>query len=203
MTVAKVVAVYSASSDSVDEIFKEDAYKLGKLIAQEGWVQKNGGGHTGLMGACTRGALDLGGVVDCVILDRFVGDSPPKGFRTVLVTKTMAERKAGLSEGADAFFALPGGLGTLDELAEVMCMRQLSFHENPIVLVNTNGYYDSLLDFLSTGIKSRFLREEVLQAVHFARSPEDAIHFVKSYRAIKIDKEALNSGEMTAACKGE
>lgn len=174
---------------------------LEQLIAEEGWVQVNGGAHTGLMGASTRGGLDYGGIVDCVILERFVDASLPKGFRNVQITKTMPERKAGLSECADAFIGLPGGLGTLDELAEVMCMRQLSFHEKPIVLVNTNGYYDSLLNFLREGISRKFMGEQVLQAIGFANTPKDAVQFVKTYCPVKIDKDALNSGEMDAASR--
>lgn len=155
------------------------------------------------MAACTRGGLDTGGIVDCVILDRFVTDSLSKGFRNVQITKTMADRKAGLSEKADAFIALPGGFGTLDELAEVMCMRQLSCHEKPIVLLNTSGYYESLINFVREGIRLRFMAEEVGQAIGFANTPQDALQFINNYSPVKIDKDTINSGEMAAASKHE
>lgn len=154
------------------------------------------------MGAATRGGLEAGGIVDAVILDKFVDTNLSTGFRKLKVTKSMPDRKAGLSEEADAFIALPGGLGTLDEIAEVMCMRQLSFHERPIALVNTNGFYDHLKKFIQSSIEAKFVAEAVSQAVFFADTPKDAIHFIKACtKPVLIDKDALHSGEMVAASK--
>lgn len=155
------------------------------------------------MGACTRGALDAGGVVDCVILKIFVDGPSPLPFRSVKAVSTMAERKAGLRENADAFIALPGGLGTLDELAEVLCARQLSFHQCPIVLLNTDGYFDALVQFIREGIKQNFVSEHILTAMGVVDAPEQAVEFIKNYRPFKIDKTRLESTEMNAASANE
>ncbi|CDF38678.1 unnamed protein product [Chondrus crispus] len=203
MSKVKRVTVYSASTENVPPKFKQHAYRLGQLMAENGWVQCNGGGDVGLMGASSRGALDAGGVVDCVILKIFVNGPNPLPFRTVKVATTMADRKAGLRENADAFVALPGGLGTLDELAEVLCARQLSFHQRPIVLVNTDGYFDALLQFIREGIRQNFVSEHILTAMGVADAPEQAIEFIKNYRPFKIDKTRLESTEMNAASANE
>lgn len=152
------------------------------------------------MGAATRGALENGGIVDAVILDRFVNSNMSKGFRNLSVVDTMSSRKAGLAEPAAAFVALPGGLGTFDEIAECMCMRQLSFHERPIVFVNTNGYYEHLKSFLDSCTEANFIAGAFSRAIFFADTPEDAVHFLKNAaKPVVIDKDALSSGEMVAA----
>lgn len=154
------------------------------------------------MGAATRGALTAGGIVDTVILDKFVNCNMSSGFRNVTVVKTMPARKAGLYEGADAFIALPGGMGTLDELAEVMCMRQLCFHERPIALVNTNGFYDHFKKFIEDAITSKFITSAMGEVMFFADTPKDAVDFIRDCRSsVKIDKDTLHSGEMESASK--
>jgi uncharacterized protein (TIGR00730 family) len=137
------VTVYASSSATVDQSYKDEAYALGKAIAEAGFVQCNGGGRYGLMGAVTDGALASSGVVDAVILRMFVGaNMHPGPHREVVISETMSERKLGLTMRGDAFFALPGGLGTLEELAEIASWRQLELHYKPLVLINTNGFYD-------------------------------------------------------------
>lgn len=196
-----VVAVYAASSACVEHKYKQDAYRLGELIAKEGWVQRNGGGCTGLMAAATEGALAAGGTVDAVVLDIFVESNLHHGFRNVSITKTMADRKNGLSQNADMFIALPGGLGTLDEISDIICARQLSFHDKPVVILNSHGFYDHLHKFLLDGIKRKFIAEAVSRAVLFANTPEEAIALIKKSTPVYIDKNALNSGEMVAASR--
>lgn len=95
-------------------MYKEAGFDLGKRIAEKGWVQLNGGGRTGLMGAATEGALAIGGTVDCCIEKRFVANNMHHGFRNVDIREDMTSRKAGLYENATYFVAAPGGLGTLE-----------------------------------------------------------------------------------------
>jgi uncharacterized protein (TIGR00730 family) len=136
------VTVFGSSSSAVHQSFKDEARALGKAIADAGYVQCNGGGRHGLMGAATDGALENGGAVDMVILRMFCGPNMHPGpFRETAVEDSMAARKGGLFERADAFIALPGGLGTLEELSEVASWRQLELHDKPIILVNTNSFY--------------------------------------------------------------
>lgn len=135
-----VVTVYASSSSAVDSTFKAEARALGAALAEADYALCVGGGKYGLMGAVTDGCLASGGVVDCVILRMFVGaNMHPGPFRNTDVFDTMPQRKDGLYQQADAFIALPGGLGTLEELSEVMSWRQLELHRKPIVLLNTNG----------------------------------------------------------------
>lgn len=153
------------------------------------------------MGAATSGGLSAGGIIDAVILDIFVDRNLAEGFRTVKVVTNMADRKTGLATNADMYVALPGGLGTLDELADVMCQRQLLFHEKPIVVVNVDGYFDHLKSFLRECIVRNFVTEAVSRAVLFADGPEQAIDLLKTHKIVKIDKECLHSGEIAAASK--
>eukprot|EP00171_Calliarthron_tuberculosum_P016722 IDg16722t1 len=134
------VTVYASSSSMTNGAYAEAALGMGSAIARQGWVQVNGGG-IGLMGACTDGAVLERGDVDCVILRRFVssGMTNPENFRKIEVTDTMLDRRMGLYRRANAFVAIPGGLGTLEEISEVMSWRQLGWHSRIIVLLNTNG----------------------------------------------------------------
>jgi len=106
----RTVTVYGASSSAVSERFRAAAFEVGVLIADQGWRQVNGGGHAGMMGAATDGALSRGGVVDAVILDIFLGSVHPK-LGDVVVKTNMHDRKRALFEEGDAFVVLPGGKG--------------------------------------------------------------------------------------------
>ncbi|PXF47500.1 putative cytokinin riboside 5'-monophosphate phosphoribohydrolase LOGL7 [Gracilariopsis chorda] len=194
----EAVTVYAASGARVDKKFIDHAYDLGAAIAREGWVQVNGGGETGLMGAATRGGLDANGIVDCVNLRMFATTNQSKGFRKVYIEDTIQDRKNGLYERGDAIVALPGGLGTLDEIAEQMCMRQLQFHTKPIVLINTNGHYNPIRDFIRNGEESLFISGGMSQVIHFSDTPADAIQYLKDYKPITVNKESVNSSELNA-----
>lgn len=170
-----------------------------QLVAEEGWLQVNGGGTTGLIGAATEGGCSAGGIVDSVILRRFLANNAGTSFRKQVITETLPERKKGLFDQSDALVALPGGLGTLDELVEVMCTRNLSFHEKPIVVLNTNGYFDGMKQFLQTSVQNNFVPSSIFEAVHFADSPADAVHFLKSYSPVTINGSKIGSGEMIAS----
>lgn len=158
-------------------------------------MQVNGGGNTGLMGAASEGGHAFGGTIDSVILDRFLPNSHAFS-RNQLVCATMAERKAGLFERCDAIVALAGGLGTLEELAEVMCSRQLSFHAKPVVVINTLGIFDGIRDYLRTAIEHKFVAPGALDVIKFVRTPEEAVRYIRENQPVKVDKSAVGSGEM-------
>lgn len=172
------------------------------MIAQEGWVQMNGGWSEGLMGALTRGALSVNGIVDCVILDKFVTDSfPHDKYRNVIITKNMRDRKTGLYENAQAFIALPGGIGTLDELAEVICLRQLSFHVHPIIMINTDGYYEYLKRWFEQGVERKFVDAHTFSTLGIVDTIEEAIQFLKDYKPVPVSKDSLHGSEVEAKLK--
>eukprot|EP00737_Agarophyton_chilense_P002690 gb/GEZJ01003087.1/.p1 GENE.gb/GEZJ01003087.1/~~gb/GEZJ01003087.1/.p1 ORF type:complete len:229 (-),score=30.53 gb/GEZJ01003087.1/:25-645(-) len=197
----ETVTVYAASGANVDKHYLDEAYKLGVAIANQGWVQVNGGGATGLMGAVTRGARHAKGIVDAVNLHAFVDQSLSKRYRNVNIAKTLPDRKAGLFERADAIVTLPGGLGTLDELAEQMCARQWELHLKPVVVLNTNGYYNPIRDFVRNGEESRFVAVGMSQAIRFVDTPEQVIHYLKNYTPIKVSKQSVNSSELNSLNK--
>lgn len=141
------VCVYCASSSAVPERFFQEARALGVGLAQSGWSLIYGGGSVGLMGALAESVHLAGGTVVGIIpqalLDREVGYLRAD---ELVVTTTLRERKQAMDERADAFVALAGGFGTLEELLEIMTLRQLGYHDKPILIVNTDNYYGPLLE---------------------------------------------------------
>jgi uncharacterized protein (TIGR00730 family) len=155
------VAVYCGSSKRSPERYRIEARRVGAALARRGHVVIYGGGRTGLMGAVADGALEAGGSVHGVILDRFVErDVHHRGIDALYQVDDMRKRKQGLDERADAFIALPGGLGTLEELAEILSSRKLRFHERPLVLLNTGGFYDPLVAQLARFVDEGFDLDE-------------------------------------------
>ncbi len=157
----KRVCVFCGANTGAKPVFAEAARSLGERFARLGIGVVYGGGGLGLMGAVARGALDAGGEVIGVIPEALLGLEPPPGYLTDLrIVRSMHERKAMMVELADAFIALPGGLGTLDEISEVLSWAQLGLHAKPCGLLNLEGYYDLLLAWLDHATEQRFLREE-------------------------------------------
>lgn len=140
------IAVFCGSSRSVPEPYHADARSVGAAIARRGHVLVYGGGRTGLMGSVADAALAAGGVVHGVILREFVAqDVHHTGIDELHEVDDMRSRKAGLDSRADAFVALPGGLGTLEELAEILSFRKLEHHRRRMVLLSTAGFYAPLV----------------------------------------------------------
>ena len=143
---ARNVTVYAASSRNSPERFLAAGRAVGRGLAERGHVLIYGGASVGVMGALAAGALEAGGRVEGVILDEF--SSVAHGQLHSLETVTdMRSRKAGLADRGDAYIALPGALGTLEEVSEILVERQLSFHRKPILLLNLDGFWDHLLAF--------------------------------------------------------
>jgi uncharacterized protein (TIGR00730 family) len=153
------VCVFCASSDGVDPIFLEAARALGQTIAKRGWQLVYGGAHVGLMGAMADAAMAAGGSVTGVIPRALVErEIAFRGLTELIETGSMHERKAEMARRADAFLVLPGGLGTLDEMCEMLTWSLLGIHQKPIVLVNTGGYWDAFLGMLDAAVNAGFLR---------------------------------------------
>ena len=147
------VAVFCGSRPGRDPVFAEIAASLGGMIGERGWRLVYGGGEVGLMGVAARAALDAGGTVLGVIPPRLMDREGGKHDLTQLrVTATMFDRKADLIREADAFVALPGGLGTLDEILDVLTLRQLGYHAKPLLLLDHQRYWRAF-----EGIVSQFV----------------------------------------------
>jgi hypothetical protein len=153
---------------------------LGRRIAERGYGLVYGGATVGAMGAVADGALAAGGavagVIPEVIKDREIEH---RGLTELHVVRTMHERKAMLAERADAFVALPGGYGTLDEFIEIVTWAQLRIHQKPCVLVNVRGFYDPLLAFFDHTVREGFIQPENRGLVQAARDPEEALTVVE------------------------
>jgi uncharacterized protein (TIGR00730 family) len=152
------ICVYCASSNEADPRYREAAYQLGALLAQAGHSIVYGGGSDGSMGAVADGALSRHGEV-IGILPRFMADLEwgHPGLTHLELVGDMRERKHKLLTGSDAVVALPGGCGTLEELFEAITLKQLGLYLNPIVLLDTLGYWQPLDAFLHTAIEQHFM----------------------------------------------
>lgn len=157
----KAVAIFCGSSPGTDPAFARAADDCGRAIAEAGLTVVYGGGRVGLMGRVADAALAAGGQVIGVIPGHLVKmEVEHQGLSALHVVETMHERKAMMANLADAFVALPGGLGTLEEIAEIFVWRQLGLHDKPCALLNVAGYYDHLHAFFRQAVDSRFLRAE-------------------------------------------
>jgi hypothetical protein len=153
------VTVYAGSAPDAPEPLLALARALGAGIAARGWVLVYGGARIGLMGALADAALAAGGRVEGVILDTFARVAHA-GLHDLATVTDMRSRKAGLARRGDAFVALPGGFGTLEELSEILVERQIGLHTKPLVLVNHEGFWDPLLTLVDHQIAAGLVPQE-------------------------------------------
>ena len=184
------VCVFCASSANIDERYLEAARELGRLLAQEGWRCVNGGGAVGLMGAVTDGALDAGGQVTGVI-PKFMVDNGwcYDRLEDVIVTADMHQRKYMMSEMADAVIAMPGGVGTLEELLETLTWRQLGLVKVPVIILNTLGYFDQLIAMLDHAIDEGFMKPSHAQLWTVADTPAEAIAMLENVKPVSFESK--------------
>ena len=182
--------VFCASSANIDTRYLDAARVLGALLASGGWRCVNGGGAVGLMGAVTDGALDAGGEVTGVI-PKFMVDNGwcYDRLEDVIITADMHQRKQIMSEMADAVIAMPGGVGTLEELLETLTWRQLGLIQVPVIILNTLGYYDSLLEMLSHAIEEGFMKPSHSQLWQVATTPQEAIALLGNCNPVEFESK--------------
>lgn len=176
------VVVYCASSAQIGQCYIDAATLLGKLLAENGITCINGAGKQGLMGALNDAVLRHGGKVKGVI-PRFMVDAGwgHDLLTETIVTGTLHERKAAMADHSDAVIALPGGVGTLEELAEIITWKQLGLYQHPIVLLNTNGYYNPLLAFFDQMIEEKFMKSESREMWQVASTPAEVIALLHNF----------------------
>lgn len=175
------VANYCASSNKIRPSYIDAAERLGAEFAKHGLRLIYGDGGIGLMAAAARGALSEGGEVIGVIPQFMVdqGWNNPNSTQTI-ITQTMHERKATICDMADAMVALPGGIGTFEELLECLTWKQLGLHNCPVVILNTDGYYDRLLSCIEYMIEEQMMRPIHRDMFTVVSQPEDVIQAILS-----------------------
>jgi uncharacterized protein (TIGR00730 family) len=178
------VCVYCGSSFGNDPRFREAAEAVGTLCARRGLGVVYGGGSVGLMGVVADAALAAGGEVIGVIPRKLITlEKEHRGLTKLIETETMHERKRIMMEYSDAFLALPGGYGTLEELFEAVAWLQLGYHRKPVGLVNIAGYYDELLAMLQTMMKGGLLKAENHELLLVENTVEAMLDRIAAWKA--------------------
>jgi uncharacterized protein (TIGR00730 family) len=176
------LCVFSGSSPGAHSDYLRAAQELGRALADQDVALVYGGASVGLMGAVADAMLDAGGeaigVIPQALVDREIAHP---GLADLRVVGSMHERKALMAELADGFVALPGGMGTLEELFEVYTWAQLGLHSKPCALLNVAGYYDGIADFLALAVSERFLREETRDLLLVDTDPAALIDRLRSF----------------------
>ena len=170
------IAVYCASSTQIDDRYFQDARQLGRLMAERGVTLVNGAGNMGLMAASAEGCLEAGGKAIGVIPTFMIKEGwCHEGMTEIIETADMHERQARIAEMTDGGSFLPGGCGTLAEMTELITWKQLGLYLKPIILLNTGGYFDSLLNTLHLAIRENFMRPVHADIWRVAPNPEEAL----------------------------
>ncbi len=181
----KNVCVYCSSSNLLDEHYYEEARQLGRGLAARGLRLVYGGGNVGIMGVLAREVHIHHGFVYGVI-PRALKNREGVAYDIadeLVVTESLRERKGIMYDRSDAFIALPGGLGTLEELMEVLTLKQLNYHKRPIIIVNNEGFYDPLLLLFEHFKEQRFVRESYKDLYHVVGSVDETLAYLDELRA--------------------
>ena len=175
----QAICVYCSSSNHVDRCYFDLAHQFGQALGRRGDTLVFGGDRRGLMGTVARATAGNGGQV-IGVMPKFMaeGDSQEPVCHEIVITEGMRERKALMEERSDAYVALPGGLGTLEELVEILNLRQLRRHDKPVVLLNASGFYDKLLAFFDHLYELQFAREKHRRHLFIASGIDEALAHV-------------------------
>ena len=188
------LTVYCASSKRVPQLYLDVAAELGRLIALRGHALVYGGGNIGLMAALADAALAHGGKVTGVILSDFIDRGYANSGHEMHSVDDMRLRKRGLDEFGDAYIALPGGFGTLEEILEIISFKQLGFHHKPIVFVNTNDYFAGLLQQFDRGFAEAFIHEQSRDLYAVVATSQEALEFIETTVAVELPSPRAREG---------
>ena len=183
------LCVYAGSNHGADPAYAEAAQALGELLVRRDIGLVYGGAHKGLMGVLADSVLAAGGeavgVIPQDLIDREIAHT---GLTELHVVSSMHERKAMMADLSDGFVALPGGIGTLEELIEVYTWSQLGLHRKPTGVLNVRGYYDALAAFLDHVVHERFLPAEHRELLVIAETPEDLLEQLATFEPPRVGK---------------
>jgi len=188
----KKICIYCSSSDAVDLVYFQAAKELAALVAAGNHTLVYGGGNVGLMGEIAKTAQSFGGKVIGII---------PEGIKNMgvayevadefIVTKDLRERKSLMEIYSDAFIALPGGFGTLEEILEMITLKQLNFHNKPLVFLNINNFYNPLFEMFEYFYKSSFAKPGCKNLYYIASDPKSAIKYIEEYVPEEIPEKVF------------
>jgi cytokinin riboside 5'-monophosphate phosphoribohydrolase len=177
------ICVYCSSSNAVADIYFDTAKKLGNLIGDNGHSLVYGGANVGLMEQVAVSVKEfkgkITGIIPQKIHDKQLSSDHPD---ELIITPTMDERKALMREMSDAFIALPGGFGTLEEILEVITLKQLDYHRKPIVFVNANGFFNDLFTQFEKSYSENFAKENYRKLFASVDTPEEAMNYILEYQ---------------------
>ncbi len=183
------ITIFCGSSSGSDKLYSEEAFKLGKLLALKNIKIIYGGAKVGIMGAVADGALTNNGHVTGVIPSFLMRkEIAHDALSEMVIVDTMHERKTKMNELCDGVIALSGGIGTLEELFEMLTWAQLGLHQKPIGILNTNGFYDALIILLKHMVTSGFLRQENFDMIQINEHIEPLLHSMEAYVAPQVEK---------------
>ena len=183
MTDIKRVCVFASSCNYLEKSYYEAASEFGELLGKSGYDMVYGGSSLGLMWACAEKVKQNGAQLIGVMPERLHN----MGVYTdecveLFITPCMRSRKAKMDELSDAVVALAGGFGTLEELSEMIVQKQLGYNNKPIVILNTNGFYDKLIEFFDEIINQKFARDTAKKLYFVASTPKEVIEYIKNYQ---------------------
>lgn len=192
--VIKRICVFASSSNFLQPVYYKDAAELGRLIAENDYDMVYGGSNLGLMWACAGAAKAYGAKLTGIMPEKLQSMGVfTDGCDEFIVTEGMRERKAKIDSISDAVVALAGGFGTLEELSEMIVQKQLGYNKKPIIILNTNGFYNKLNDFFEEVIEQKFANKNVRSLYYLAGTPQDVIDYLKTYKPseLNVDKNAI------------
>ncbi len=179
----KNICVFCSSSDALEDVYFNAAVSVGKQIVRNDDVLLFGGSNVGLMRKLAITVKDAGGNLVGVIPQKIKDNNLAcEILDELIVTPDMHSRKAKLEDLADAFIAMPGGFGTLEELSEVLTLKHLGYHKKPIVILNINGFYDKLLAFFEVIYKEKFAKLDYKNFYFVTENYEEAFQYIDNYK---------------------
>ncbi|MBQ4238568.1 MAG: TIGR00730 family Rossman fold protein [Ruminococcus sp.] len=190
------ICVYGAASKNIDPKYTDAGYDLGLKLAKRGHGLVFGGGNGGMMGAVARGAHDGGAHIIGIAPSFFNIDGVlyPHSDE-VIYTETMRQRKQKMEDMSGAFIVTPGGIGTFEEFFEILTLKQLARTDKPLVILNTAGYYDSMLMMMRHSIENNFLTASTMGLIFVADTPDEALDYITDYRSQEVDIKKLRNVE--------
>lgn len=176
------ICIFSSSSNAIDPVYVEEAIKLARRIGENGQTLINGGANVGLMQRVLETASASGAKTIGVIPEKLKGFNLTSQYAgELIISKDMMERKAIMRDLADAFVALPGGFGTLEEVLEVITLKQLDYHNKAIVFLNTNGFYDDLFRQFERAYDENFAKPAYRELYFIAQTSDEVMNYLNSY----------------------